>query len=183
MDVFHAIETRRAVRAYTDQTVDKEVLQSLIETAVQAPSAMNRQPWAFAVVLGKPRLTELSHRIRPYLLQHLPKDSPLIQHLSDSQAEIFHGAPALVVICATDRERQSAEDCHLAGQNLMLAAHARGLGSCWIGLARDWLGLPEVKEELGIPAGYVPVAPIILGHRAEEPAPAPREAPRIVWCR
>lgn len=182
MEVFDAIETRRAVRAYTDQAVERSAVEALIDAAVLAPSAMNLQPWAFAVLLGKARLKELSYRMKPFVLQHLPKDSPLALQLADPQAEILHGAPALIIICAADTQGQSAEDCHLAAQNLILAAHAKGLGSCWIGLARDWLKLPDVKEELGIPADYVPVAPIIVGYRAEEPVPTPRAAPRVVWC-
>ncbi|MGX7871985.1 nitroreductase family protein [Mesorhizobium sp. ORM6] len=54
-------------------------------------------------------------------------------------------------MCAKNEERQSDEDCCLAGQNLMLAAHARGLGTCWIGLSRPWLTETSVKKELGIP--------------------------------
>ncbi len=65
----------------------------------------------------------------------------------------------------------------------MLAAHASGLGTCWIGLSRPWLNDPTVKTELGIPADWHPVAPIVLGHRRTLPPPTPREQPTIRWCR
>ncbi len=65
----------------------------------------------------------------------------------------------------------------------MLAAHARGLGTCWIGLSRPWLNEAAVKAELGIPEGWHPVAPIVLGHRTAVPAPTARDKPTIVWCR
>ena len=91
--------------------------------------------------------------------------------LADSSYDVFHGAPALVVICATFPEAQAAEDCCLAAQNLMLAAHAAGLATCPIGLARGWLNRPETKAALGIPREYVPVFPVIVGHPAQVPAP------------
>lgn len=63
----------------------------------------------------------------------------------------------------------------------MLAAHAQGLGTCWIGLSRPWLNDPAVKAKLGIPAEWHPVAPIVLGHRKALPSPTPREKANIVW--
>lgn len=182
MDLFNALKTRRAVRSYSGTTLERGEIEALIDAAVSAPSAMNLQPWAFAVVDDGARLQALSQQVKPYVLEHLPPNSPLAAHLADPHFEIFHGAPALIVICARDSGPQSAEDCCLAGQNLMLAAHASGLGSCWIGLSRPWLNLPVVKEELGIPAEFVPVAPIIVGHGREIPPPTPRERPRVIWC-
>ena len=64
----------------------------------------------------------------------------------------------------------------------MLAAHARGLGSCWVGAPIPWLTSPGVGDELGLPAGFEPIAPIILGHPREAPAGNPRPRPVINWC-
>ena len=107
----------------------------------------------------------------------------LATHAADPAFEIFHGAAALVVICAVNGESQSSEDCCLAGENFMLAAHASGLGTCWIGLSRPWLNDPPVKAKLGIPAGWHAVAPIILGHRNTLPPPTPRGKAKMVWSR
>src|ERR1019366_10750989 len=92
--------------------------------------------------------------------------------LADPGFNIFHDAPILVIVCATSDEPQAAEDCCLAAQNLMLAAHAAGLGTCPIGFSRPWLRLPETQKELGIDAGYMPIFPVVVGHPAEHP-PAP----------
>jgi nitroreductase len=101
--------------------------------------------------------------------------------LSDPAFNIFYGAPVLVVICATSAESQAAEDCCLAAQNLMLAAHAEGVATCPIGLARPWLNLPETRVALGIPPNWNPVFPVILGRAGEHPASPGRRAPLLMW--
>lgn len=73
------------------------------------------------------------------------------------------------------------QDCCLAAENLMLAAFAKGLGSCWIGFAEIWLRSPEGKKALGIPSEQVAVAPIILGYPGGNPVAPGRCAPEIVW--
>ena len=181
MDLLEGLRTRRACRAYTDQPVTRPEVERLIEAAVMAPSAMNLQPWAFTVLLGKQRLHELSTQAQKAALQYLLADSPLRSHALDPHFELFHGAAALVVVCATDGERQSAEDCCLAAENLMLAAHATGLGSCWVGFGRPWLSQDTVKRSLGIPAVLHPVAPIVIGHPKHDDAVAVRNPAKIVW--
>jgi nitroreductase len=184
MDVIEAIKNRRAIREFTTQTVDPEAIRSLIAAAVQAPSAMNLQPWAFAVVSGRERLNSISDHAKAHLLKTIVEGSPLAplrDRLDDPAFDIFYGAPLLIIICATSAETGSAEDCALAAQNLMLAAHATGLGTCWIGLARPWLNHTGAKTELGLPAHFVPVAPLIIGHPKGKPEVHPRRDPEIIW--
>ncbi|QKC95249.1 nitroreductase [Mesorhizobium sp. NZP2298] len=183
MDLMEALRTRRAVREFTPDPVDESTIEELIGAAILAPSAVNLQPWGFGVVRGSERLHALSAEAKRYVRAHLPASSPLAGHAADPAFEIFHGAAALVVICAVNGESQSSEDCCLAGENFMLAAHARGLGTCWIGLSRAWLNEPAIKAELGIPAEWRPVAPIVLGHRRALPSPTLREKAKIVWNR
>ncbi len=85
------------------------------------------------------------------------------------------------MISAVATDEWNVEDCSLAAQNLMLAAYAAGLGSCWIGFAQRWLGTPAGKAALALPASHVPVAPIIVGHPKSLPQPVPRKAPDIRW--
>jgi nitroreductase len=101
--------------------------------------------------------------------------------LSDPNFDIFYKAPVLVVISAAAESPWAVEDCSLAAENLMLAARALGLGTCWIGFARPWLGTPEGKAALNMPAGCVPVAPIIVGHPKSFPPSVPRKEPEIRW--
>jgi nitroreductase len=132
---------------------------------------------------GRERLRGFSEEAKRVLLRS-PQESgsPKIRALlSDPAFNIFYGAPALVVVCATSAQSQAAEDCCLAAQNLMLAAHAEGVATCPIGFARPWLALPDTKSALGIPQNWNPVFPIILGRSREHPASPGRRPPVQIW--
>lgn len=101
--------------------------------------------------------------------------------LEDPGYSLFHHAPALLIILATDDSTQSAEDCCLATENLMLAARGRNLGTCWIGLARPWLNLPATKAEFGLPTQYQVVGSIVMGHPKKWPGAHERKPPEINW--
>jgi nitroreductase len=184
VEALEAIYGRHAIREYAPEMPATETIQSLVKAAVQAPSAMNLQPWAFAVVRGRDRLVSISDRAKGHLVKTMAAGSPLSslrERLADPSFDIFYGAPVLIIICATSSEAGASEDCALAAQNLMLAAHSEGLGTCWIGLARPWLNEATAKEELRLPTSYAPVAPIILGYPKGEPEIHPRQHPEIVW--
>ncbi len=110
----------------------------------------------------------------------MPADGPMRAHLEDPAFHIFYHAPALVLISARDADWAS-EDSALAAENLMLAACAEGLGTCWIGFAQRWLETRDGRRAVGLPEGYVPVAPLIVGHPHEAAPPVPRRAPAIHW--
>ncbi len=182
MDVLRAIAARRAVRDYTDAPVSRESIHELIDAAIQAPSARNRQPWSFAVLHDRDRIAGYAESARQWLLEHHREElGELAPMLEPPGYSLFHHAPALVIILATDDSTQSAEDCCLAAQNLMLAARKKNLGTCWIGLARPWLNVPATKDELGLPAHYPVVAPIIVGHPKHWPDAHERNPPEINW--
>jgi nitroreductase len=184
MDVAAAITGRRAVRAYRPQALDEPAIRQLIDAAVQAPSAANQQPWAFTVVRDQRVLERLSAETKSYVLAHLPAGRDLARfhgRLDDPQFHIFYRAPVLILISGVAPGPWIIEDCSLAAENLMLAACAAGLGSCWIGFAQSYLNTPEGKSLLQIPSAWVPVAPIIVGHPSEASAPVLRRAPEIRW--
>jgi nitroreductase len=182
MDVSHVIAARRAVREYTDTAISRETIHALIDAAVLAPSACNRQPWSFAVLLDAQRIEGCAQDAKDWLLENqLEQLGDMTKMLQAPDYSLFYHAPALVIILATDSIRQSAEDCCLAAQNLMLAARARHLGSCWIGLARPWLNLPATKAALGLPEKYQAVAPLIIGHPSKWPEAHGRNPPEINW--
>lgn len=184
MDAMEAIYGRRATRSFTAEPVARGSIEKTIDAAVHAPSAMNAQPWAFAVITGRARLSDYAARAKAHLLATLAVDSPLAKYrerLAEPAFDVFYRAPALIVVCAKPAGLHATEDCCLAAENFMLAAHALGLGTCWIGFARPWLELSETKRELGIPAPYAPVASLVLGHPRERPEPTPRDPPEIIW--
>jgi nitroreductase len=183
MDLKEAIYTRRAVREFTAEPVDEEILRQLIDAAVQAPSAVNQQPWSFCVVRDKALLARISGEAKAHMLRTSP--AALSHHfqdiLSDPKFDIFYRAPALIVISSVVESPWAVENCALAAENLMLAARAAGLGTCWIGFAQTWLVTPEGKAALKLPANYMPVAPIIVGHPKAAPPAVPRKEPDIHW--
>jgi nitroreductase len=184
MDLLEAICGRRSVREFTDKPVDREQIRLIIEAATQAPSAMNRQGWIFAVATDRERMKRWSDRAKVLMLEAVAGD-PMLEtlrgHLASPGFNIFYDAPALIVIATDSADSMAAQDCCLAGQNLMLAAHAGGLGTCWIGLAQAWLARDEARRELGLPPNCQAVAAVILGHPRQAPPPVPREPARIQW--
>jgi nitroreductase len=181
MDVREAIYGRRAVREFTTEPVEEAVLRLLVDAAIQAPSAVNRQPWLFAIVRDSSLLARLSNEAKDYMLRTSP--AALASHhfldiLKDPKFDIFYGAPVLLVISAAAGP-WAVEDCSLAAENLILAAHAAGLGTCWF--AQGWLGTPDGKSALKLADTDIPVAPIIVGHPKSVPSVVSRKAPRINW--
>ena len=184
MDLNEAITGRRSVRDYTAQAVDAPTIGRLIDAAVHAPNAVNQQPWTFTVVRDQSVLDRISRDAKSHMLATMvgnPHADHFRSHLSDPNFQIFYHAPVLVLISASAEGPWIVEDCALAAENLMLAAYAAGLGTCWIGFAQSFLNTSEGKTMLGLPAAWVPVAPIIVGHPKAAPPPVPREAPKIRW--
>lgn len=184
MDLKEAIYARRAVRDFTPEPVHEQILRELIDAAVQAPSAVNQQPWSFCVIRDKTVLAQISSEAKAHMVRTSPFG--LVSHhfeqiLNDPGFDIFYHAPALIVISSVSEISWAVEDCSLAAENLMLAARAAGLGTCWIGFAQAWLGTPQGRELLKFPAHHLPVAPIIVGHPTAEPPPVPRKEPEIRW--
>ena len=181
--VLDAICDRRAARHYLSKEVDEKTVRTLLEFAVQAPSAVNSQPWSFTIVQKPSLLIEISDEAKKILAQG-PRWKSEAQHAPnrflDPAFNIFYGAPTLIIVCATQEGLVPEADCYLACQNMMLAAYGMGLGTCPIGLAWDVLRTDSMKSKLGIPAGHFPLLPIIVGYPSEESPRTPRNPPRIL---
>lgn len=184
MDLDEAISGRRSVREYTTQPVHERTIHRLIGAAIRAPNAVNQQPWTFTVVRDHGALDRISRDAKSHLLATMPS-SPHSDHfrslLNDPNFHIFYHAPALILISAAAQGPWIVEDCALAAQNLMLAAYAAGFGTCWIGFAQSFLNTPDGKKALGLPAAWVPVAPIIVGHPKAASSTVPRKEPPVRW--
>jgi len=184
MDAMEVIRARRSIRTYQATPVNRELLNRLVEAATLAPNAMNEQAWSFTIVTDRQLLLDISHSAKAHLLVDLAQ-GPHIDHmrstLSDPRFEIFHGAPALIVISAPKHLQWAVEDCALAAENLMLAAQAQGIGTCWIGFAQTWLNTPEGRAAIHLEDALLAVAPIIVGYPKETPAAVPRRTPQVHW--
>jgi nitroreductase len=187
MSALDAIYHRRAVRDYAPRTIEKAVILTLLDAAVHAPTAMKEEPWSFAVIQDKNLLNRLSDSSKEWLRnQAQGSDSDRAKHILDlvnkPDFHIFYNAGTLIIICGKFQGPYVAADCWLAAENLMLAACAKGLGTCVIGLAVSALNTPEWKAELKIPAEFTAIAPIILGVPAGQTPVVPRKQPEvIIW--
>ena len=156
MDVFTAIKKRRSIRAYSKEKITKEELEKLIDAMRWAPSAGNIQPWKFIIVSN----TEIKHKLSIAALDQM----------------FIEEAPIVVVVCANEKDSEGGygsrgktlyclQDTAAAIQNLLLAAYALGLGTCWIGAFNE----EEVRRILNVPIGVRPVAIVPVGHPSEKP--------------
>ncbi len=184
MKLMDAIYTRHSVRSYAETPVERTAIEQLLQAAVQAPSAMNSQPWAFGVIQGAERLRDYSRRAKDHLLsmrEQLPWLAGYLPILENPDYNLFYGAPALVVIYARPEGPAPQGDCCLAAENVMLAACDMGLGTCWIGFAGLYFNLDEVKQALGVPVDYTAIAPLIVGYPQGDIDAAEKKPPEMLF--
>lgn len=156
-EVICAIEGRRSIRSYRTDPVPEEKLEAVVKAGLMAPSAMNQQSWHFVVISGKG-----AERYRTYCIEKLGRDP-------------YYGAPAMILVFGKKDAIAPVCDGSLAIGNLLLAAKALGLGSCWIHCVNDLFKEEAAAAEWGVPAGYRPVGSVALGFPAGE---APTAKPR-----
>ena len=188
MTLQEAIHARRSVRAYAPAALDRATIEALLHAAVRAPTAVHMEPWAFVVLQDREALRRLSDRAKPLFVEevhraHLDRGGHALDIFARPGFDIFYGAGTLVIIGAESDVPFAVADCWLAAENLMLAACAMGLGTCVIGSGLVALQLPEVKRDLGIPAGFMPIAPIIVGVPSGDTPITSRKPPRVVAWR
>jgi nitroreductase len=182
MDVIYK---RRAVRAYTSRKIDAVTIKKLLNAAVYAPTAFHEEPWAFAVIQDKALLKRLSDKARETMTKEAaslpPEKAARIQkRFADPDFNVFYNAGTLIVIYGKPSGPFVMADCWLAAENLMLAASAKGLGTCVIGLAIPALNAPVTKAELGISGNMTAIAPIIVGEPSGETPGQSRKEPEIL---
>ncbi|MCR8432774.1 MAG: nitroreductase family protein [Crenarchaeota archaeon] len=161
MDVFDAIKTRRSIRRFKEDPVSEEDLRKILDAARWAPSAGNRQSWEFVIVRDLERKRALA---RAALGQMFIVEAPVVVVVGANiqRSSSRYGERGATLYCI--------QDTAAAIMNLMLAAHALGYGTCWVGAFYD----EEVAKIVGFPSHVRPVAIIPLGRPAEKPAPTPR---------
>ncbi len=148
MDALEAIKTRRSVRRYEDREVEEEKLEEILECARQAPSAHNAQPWFFFVVRDGEKREKLSQ----------------VHKYADFLAE----APVVIASCAEEKSRWYLQDTCAAIENLLVAARAVGLGTCWVGVHGKDNCEEHVQNVLDTSLRVVNL--IGVGYPAEEPS-------------
>ena len=188
--VMETILHRRSIRRFAPEQIREETLAQILQAGLYAPSAGGRQGVLFAVCQDRAVNTRLGKikraNAKPRMAKngnYVSREQPSIAddpHLTDA----FYGAPTVIVVLA-DRSRPTwVEDGSLAMGNLMNAAHALGLGSCWIHRAREVFDSPEgqaLLHQWGLEGTYAGVGHCILGYPAADLPPAPPRKPgRVV---
>lgn len=183
--IFEAILARRSVRSYKARKVDRSTIDTLLEAAVRAPTAIHQEPWAFVIIQDKLLLKSLSDRAKPLFLAEarlsgLERPGHSFDIFDFPNFNIFYDAGTLILICGKTTSPSYVADCWLAAENLMLAACAMGLGTCIIGSAIPVFNIPEVKTELNIPEFFSVVSPIIVGYPNDDIEPVLRKRPLVL---
>jgi nitroreductase len=151
MELFDAIHTRRSIRRYSSQKIDPEIVNKILQAGMYAPSAVNKQPWHFIVfesIDTKQKIVDI-HKNAAMLL----------------------GADKAILICF-DEDLQHDQgygpvDCSAATQNILLAAHASGLGACWVGIYPRHNRIEALHSIFNLPKNVIPFAVVSLGYPAE----------------
>ncbi|MBQ3417134.1 MAG: nitroreductase [Ruminococcus sp.] len=163
------IKSRRSVKSFSDKPVPKKIIDAVIEAGLYAPSGMGKQsPIIVAVTEQKTRdrLSQLNSR---YI---------------GADIDPFYGAPAVLVVLADRNVPTYLYDGSLTMGNMLLAAHALGIGGCWIHRAKQVFDSPEGKEilkSLGIEGDYEGIGDCVLGYPADDPKPAAERKPNRVY--
>ena len=166
--VFDNIMTRTSIRQFTDEPVPQEMVEQLLRAGMAAPTAMNSQPWEFVVLNNRETMDALAGKLR--------------------FAKMLTQAPLAIVVCGKNtligRNGEPwdnifwVDDCSAATENILLAAHALGLGAVWTA-AKDDRG-EIVKEALGIPDDLSTLCVIVIGFPAENPQPKDKWKPEKI---
>lgn len=182
MEAVEALNSRRSIRSYEARKVDRSLIEAIIHDAAQAPSApiSGPRPWTFNVIEGAERIAGYGARAKQFAVDHR-REGPGYAWADKPEFSIFFDAPVVIVISGHGGNAQASAECCRAGQNLMISAHARGLGTCWVGSPMLWMRDAGVRAELGIPAGFEPFAAFTLGYPRVVPAAQAREAATIIW--
>lgn len=158
MDALESILTRRSIRTYTDQNVSDDQIEQLLRAAMSAPTARNTQSWQFVVIRDRDKLDSI------------PKFHPF--------AEMLRQASCAITVCADLKNEPDINyantNCSAASENILLAAHAMGLGAVWLGVFPREKRVQGMKQLLDLPDFIVPIALISIGYPAEEKEPSNR---------
>ncbi|HUU78117.1 MAG TPA: nitroreductase family protein [candidate division Zixibacteria bacterium] len=158
MELMDAILTRRSIRKFTKGLVSEDDIKILLEAAMQAPSAGNQQPWHF-IVINERKILDAIPKFHEY-------------------SKMLKQAPVAILICAEVKAEKYCgywvQDCSAATQNILLAAHNKGLGAVWLGIYPMQDRIEGIKKLLNLPAEIYPLSLIAIGYPAEQKEPVNR---------
>ena len=157
-NAIETIMTRTSIRSFTDRAVSADTVEMLLRAGMAAPTAVNLQPWHFVVVNDRAKIDELGGNGR--------------------QSQMWHESPLVIVVCGNMEKAMEGvgqafwvQDCSAATENILLAAHALGLGAVWTGCYPIEERVANISQVLGLPEHIVPLCAIVMGYPNESPQP------------
>lgn len=169
-DTLIDLKTRRSIRNFKKEQIQEEVLKAILEAGTYAPAGMNAQSPLMVVVQEKEQIKKLSQ---------------LNAAVMGTETDPFYGAPTVIIVFADKNRKTCIEDGSLVMGNLMNAAHALGIGSCWINRAREVFDSEEGREiarQWGVTDNYIGIGNCILGYvEGDYPEAKPRKEDYIIY--
>ena len=175
MELLELMKHRRSIRKYADRPVEHEKLEVIVRCGINAPSGMNRQPWAVRVVEDPQLIRDVTEVYRKANPDQVARDPDF--------KNMFRNAPTLICVCTPNNGGQL--DAGMLGENMMIAAQAMGLGTCCLGGPVRFLKSNEQAkfflDRLDIPSGYELNYILAIGYPDEQPAAKPRDASKVKY--
>lgn len=158
MDAIEALKTRRSVRRFEDTPIPREILEDIVDCARFAPTSRNEQPWEFVVLTDRKAIAGIAN-------------------MTDNGRFMDEAPAAIVVLCR--KSKYYIEDGSSATVNILTAAHAHGVGSCWIaGDKKPYAG--EVRRFAGAPDDFLLLSIVALGYSKQRPRPSKRSLRDVI---
>ena len=180
--VVENIMNRRSIRSYKPEQVKDSELEIILECAINAPSALNKQSWEVRIIQDQALINEINQGFVQYA-----SDKQMQGNASRSQEagfSVFHGAPTVILVAAREG---GAIDCGLLGQNILLSAESMNIGTCVIGGVIGYLNTPEAQENIvpkfKLSEGFKPLYTISLGYKNETPKAKPRDKTKVQFIK
>ena len=161
------IMTRTSIRSFTDRAVSDDTIEMLLRAGMAAPTAVNKQPWHFVVVTDRAVMDSLGGNGRQ---SQMWKESPLAIAVCGDMDKALEGLAQAFWV----------QDCSAATENILLAAHALGLGAVWTGCYPMVERMTNVSQVLNLPDNLVPLCVIVMGYPNEQPEPKDKWKPENV---
>lgn len=179
--VVDCIMSRRSIRAYKPEQIKDEELKTILECAINAPSARNSQPWEVRVMQNKDAIENLNKEVIADMIEKRPESK---ERFADENASVFFHAPTLLVVAYDTTQYWGQSDCGMLVQNVLLAAESMNIGSCAVGCCREYINSPKAADfvkSLNLPENYVVYLTVTLGYKDENPDAKPRDDKKVAY--
>ena len=186
-EVLHCILARRSTRNYREQQIDALQLDTILNTAIWAPSGGNNQTWLFTAIQNQEILIKLNELVKEGFQHWIPDDDYPGKQGAKAASQnpnynFYYHAPTLIIASNRPGYENAMADCSLALENIFLAAQSLGLGSCYINQLHWLRNDPELRNflyELGIPREHTICSAAAIGYIGKESSPPSRKKDTI----